>query len=123
MWALDDFTAQNGGTLVIPGSHNPPTETQPDRAPINIEMRAGSVLLWTGGTWHGGGANATSDEIRRGIIILYCRAWLRQQENQYLAVPKDVVRTMPRIIQRLAGWWVVGASMGFVDGRSPLRLL
>ncbi len=123
IWALDDFTDQNGGTLVLPGSHDPQTRDRPPGNPINVEMPAGSVLLWTGSLWHGGGANHTDDLIRRGAIILYCRAWLRQQENQYLAVPESTVRTMPRIVQRLAGWWVVGASMGFVEGQSPLRLL
>ncbi|MFN3231618.1 MAG: phytanoyl-CoA dioxygenase family protein [Alphaproteobacteria bacterium] len=123
IWALDDFTAENGGTLVLPGSHDPQTRKRPEGDPVNVEMPAGSVLLWTGSLWHGGGGNETADQIRRGAIILYCRAWLRQQENQYLAVPAATIKTMPRIVQRLAGWWVVGASMGFVEGRSPLRLL
>jgi len=123
IWALDDFTADNGGTLVIPGSHDPAVQLEPAATAINVEMPAGSVLLWTGALWHGGGANVSADSIRRGVIILYCRAWLRQQENQYLAVPRDIVRQMPRVLQRLAGWWVVGAAMGFVEGRSPLRLL
>ncbi|MBI1180127.1 MAG: phytanoyl-CoA dioxygenase family protein [Alphaproteobacteria bacterium] len=123
IWALDDFTAENGGTLLVPGSHNPPTETEPPARAVNVEMKAGSVLLWTGATWHGGGANVSIDQVRRGVIILYCRAWLRQQENQYLAVPRETVREMPRVLQRLAGWWVIGAAMGFVEGRSPLRLL
>jgi ectoine hydroxylase-related dioxygenase (phytanoyl-CoA dioxygenase family) len=123
IWALDDFTAENGGTLVVPGSHRPPTEVEPAVPAINVEMPAGSVMLWTGALWHGGGANVSAGLIRRGVIILYCRAWLRQQENQYLAVPRETVREMPRVLQRLAGWWVVGASMGFVEGRSPLRLL
>ena len=88
MWALTDFTEANGATRIIPGSHL--ADASPDYgAPydsIAAEMPKGSVLVWHGSLWHGGGAN-TTDERRVGIAMNYCAGWIRQQENQQLGIP------------------------------------
>ncbi len=123
MWALDDFTAANGATYVVPGSHKW-VEQNPaeDQATARAVMPAGSVMFFVGDVFHGGGAN-TTERPRLGVIIEYTAGWLRQQENQYLAVPREIVRTLPRRLQELLGYNVHGNLIGNVDGRHPLKTL
>ncbi|MEP6870665.1 MAG: phytanoyl-CoA dioxygenase family protein [Anaerolineaceae bacterium] len=123
MWALDDFTEANGATHVIPGSHlwrdeRPDEQMQTLRA----VMPAGSLMFFVGDVFHGGGAN-TTDRPRLGVILEYVAGWLRQQENQYLAVPKETVRQLPQRLQELLGYNVHGNLVGNVDGRHPLKSL
>lgn len=121
MWALDDFTLDNGATVVFPGSHRwtdeEPVESEAGRA----VMPAGSLMIYRGGLAHGGGANRT-DQSRLGVIIEYCAGWLRPQENHLLGVPKEIVKELPRRLQELLGYNVLGL-LGNVDGRHPLKYL
>jgi len=123
MWALDDFTTENGATRVVPGSHR-----WTDRIPVDpdetvtITMPAGSVLFIVGTLWHGGGANRT-DKPRLGVLLEYAAGWLRQQENHVLAVPRDVVATLPERLQELIGYGIHPPFVGYVDGRHPRRVL
>jgi ectoine hydroxylase-related dioxygenase (phytanoyl-CoA dioxygenase family) len=108
MWALDDFTAENGATRVALGSHKLPVHAgyRLDDSVEEIEqaiMPSGSVLLYLGTTLHGGGANR-SDAPRAGLINTYALGWLRQEENQYLNVPREVAMTHSPVIQRLMGY-------------------
>ena len=115
MVAVTDFTAQNGGTMVVPGSHLWDDNRGPrvDEA-IPTEMTAGSALIWLGGTFHGGGTNS-SDTNRIGLTIGLDLGFLRQEENAYLTYPTDVVKTFDEDIQRLLGWSVCPPGTGFVD--------
>jgi ectoine hydroxylase-related dioxygenase (phytanoyl-CoA dioxygenase family) len=123
MWALDDFTAANGATHVVPGSHKWVAESpSPTTAAPQAIMPAGSVMFFVGSVFHGGGANTTNAP-RLGVILEYVAGWLRQQENQYLAVPQDVVRTLPQRLQELLGYNVYGRLIGNWDGRHPLKAL
>ncbi len=124
MWALTDFTAANGATRIIPGSHlrdHSPTFGEPYDS-IPAEMRRGSVLVWHGSLWHGGGANGT--ETRRvGIAMNYCAGWIRQQENQQLGIPREIARRFaPRLLE-LVGYGVYNGLIGHIDKRSPRVLL
>ncbi|MEM7001185.1 MAG: phytanoyl-CoA dioxygenase family protein [Pseudomonadota bacterium] len=119
MWAFDDFTAANGATRVVPQSHwtgaNP---SEADIAKMTCEMAVmpkGSVLLYFGSTWHGGGAN-TTDQPRTGLINTYALGWLRQEENQYLSVPKEVAATYSDSVQRLMGYQAHGEYLGVYPG-------
>jgi len=122
MWALDDFTTDNGATRYIPGSHqwaHPPRE---DEEFVSAVMPAGSVLFYLGKLWHGGGAN-TTDRPRWGVILEYVAAWLRPQENHILAVPRDTVEALPGRLQELLGYNIYPPFVGYVDGRHPSRYI
>lgn len=124
MWALTDFTEANGATRIIPGSHL--RDHSPDfGAPydsIAAEMPAGSVLVWHGSLWHGGGAN-TTDERRVGIAMNYCAGWIRQQENQQLGIPRDVAAGFSRRLRQLCGYGVYNGLIGHIDKHSPAEML
>ncbi len=124
MWALTDFTEANGATRVVPGSH------LADRSPdyghpydtVPAEMAKGSVLVWHGSLWHGGGAN-TTDTRRVGIAMNYCAGYIRQQENQQLGLPLDTVRRFPPRLQELCGFGIYNGLIGHIDKQVPSRLL
>ena len=112
MWAISDFTTANGGTLLVPGSHKWPEERRAEQDEIgSAEMPAGSVLFWMGGTLHAGGANV-SDDWRYGVILTYSVGWLRQEENQSLAVPHEVAKKLSPELQDMLGNTLNGA-LGF----------
>src|ERR1700722_76022 len=90
IWAMTDFTEENGATRVIPGSNHFDDRLQfKEAATEAAEMRKGSVLFYNGSVYHGGGANRW-DDTRIGLNITYNLSWLRQEENQYLAVPLEI---------------------------------
>jgi len=114
MWAISEFRADNGATLLVPGSHRWPADrVAEDHEVIQAEMPAGSVLYWMGGTLHGGGPS-TAEDWRYGVIITYSLGWLRQEENQYLDVPRERMTELSPEVRRLAGFTMHGA-LGFHD--------
>jgi ectoine hydroxylase-related dioxygenase (phytanoyl-CoA dioxygenase family) len=124
IWALTDFTAENGATRVIPGSHRFEDKRQFGHEDCEAaEMPAGSVFVYTGAVYHGGGANR-SGETRVGLNLTYARSWLRQEENQYLSVPLEIARTLPDDLLRLIGYQRGAYALGYVDDtRDPLEAL
>jgi ectoine hydroxylase-related dioxygenase (phytanoyl-CoA dioxygenase family) len=115
MVAVSDFRADNGGTLVIPGSHKWDDNRQPQREEaIPTEMKAGSALVWLGGTYHAGGIN-NSNAPRTGITITLDLGYLRQEENQYLSIPLDIVKQYPDQVQRLLGYAASPPFMGWIE--------
>ena len=123
MWAVDTFTPLNGATLLIPGSHLWDDAREPKENELIVAgMSPGSVLLYTGGVLHGGGANQ-STEPRTGVAVHYSLGWLRQVENQYLAADKESVKKMPERLQRLMGYDYGGPFLGMVGGDDPYRVL
>jgi ectoine hydroxylase-related dioxygenase (phytanoyl-CoA dioxygenase family) len=137
--ALVDFTRENGGTRIVPGSHRwPDRDLSPSeqfaRARPTVEqiayaeMPAGSAVVYTGGTIHAGGSN-TTEIPRRGAHLSYCLGWLRTEENNYLAVPPAVAATLPRQAQELLGYAVHdgisrgGGYLGMVRMQDPVELL
>jgi ectoine hydroxylase-related dioxygenase (phytanoyl-CoA dioxygenase family) len=147
IWAMDDFTAENGATQLIPYSHTWPEGQKPEGvletgeafqtfAPgerdgwagpenaeiVTAEMPRGSVLIFLGNLWHRAGGNVSSGA-RLGLFPQYCAAWARQQENFFLSVPKEVVREMPESMQALLGYQIHPPFMGHAGGYHPAKTL
>ena len=124
IWAVDDFTAENGATEVIPGSHRWDDAQLPDQDDPRLRpvvMPAGSAVIFHGTLWHRGGANR-SDAPRCAISPQYCQPWARQQENMMLAVGARAARYSERI-RAMLGYSIHPPFMGFVDGGHPSRLI
>jgi ectoine hydroxylase-related dioxygenase (phytanoyl-CoA dioxygenase family) len=122
MWAMTDFTELNGATRVIPGSHKWEDKLRPQyEETVPAEMPKGSVFFYVGSVYHGGGANH-SDERRLGINVGYTLSWLRQEENQYLACPPDVARTIDEDLAKLIGYRRGAYALGyFGDLQDPME--
>jgi ectoine hydroxylase-related dioxygenase (phytanoyl-CoA dioxygenase family) len=135
--AIDAFTAKNGGTVIIPGSHRwssaeylafvqarqagRPVAAMHDA--FSLEMPAGAIAVFQGTLVHGAGANM-SDAPRMAFTNQYCEPWARTQENFYLGVPKARVRRMSPALQSLLGYGLMGTSfMGQVTASHPLKSL
>lgn len=123
IWALSEFTAANGATRVVPGSHLWDDVRRPTDAEVqSSEMPPGSVLLYDSGLYHGAGANQTADGIRRGLLLAYGLAWLRATENPTLAVPPEIARTLPQQLQDLLHYRNHG-YLGHYELRNPRVVL
>jgi ectoine hydroxylase-related dioxygenase (phytanoyl-CoA dioxygenase family) len=123
MWALTDFTEANGATRLVPASHrlaNP--EYGGAYETVAAEMPRGSVLIWDGALWHGGGANVSGAR-RTGIAMNYCAGFIRQQENQQLGLDPSLVKTFPARLQELVGYGVYRGLIGHIEKKSPAQLL
>ncbi len=130
MIALEDFRAENGATRVVPGSHRWPRARRPEPHEIvDAVMPAGSAVIYLGSTIHGAGTNSTRDEWRPGQHLSYTLGWLRTEENNYLAVPPEIARGLPRAAQEVLGYAVHdaiasnGGYLGMVGLRDPVELM
>ncbi|NKF25224.1 phytanoyl-CoA dioxygenase family protein [Pseudomonas sp. BGM005] len=124
LYALSEYSEANGATRVIPGSH----KWDDDRAPtyeesVPAEMNPGDGLIYLGSTYHGGGQNTTVDRPRTAIATTLVLGYLRQEENAYIAVPRDRVREYPERIQRLLGWSTNPPFCGWIEMRDPHYLV
>ncbi len=124
IWALSDFTRENGATHLVPGSHRESRIPRRGDRPgtIQAEMPAGSVLFYDAGLWHGGGENRTGER-RLGIVANYCAGFLRQEECQLLALPRAQVAEFPPRLRRLVGYGTYRGLLGHVDQQSPEVLI
>lgn len=119
IWALSDFTAENGATQVVPGSTEWPDDRQARPEEIcQAVMPAGSVLLYTGSVFHGGGENRSGAD-RIGINITYSLGWLRQEENQYLSCPPEIARDFSPELQDLLGYTIGSYALGYYTPPLP----
>lgn len=124
MWALTDFTEENGATRIIPESHH--WEDTPEYGKsyetIAAEMSKGSVLIWPGSLWHGGGANL-SNKRRVGIAMNYCAGFIRQQENQQLGLSQELVSTFSDRLIELVGYGTYRGLIGHINKKSPAQVI
>ena len=128
--ALAEFTADNGATLVAPGSHRWDDSRYPGmHEMVAAEMEAGSAIIYSGNTFHAGGANTSARSSRRGMHVSYCLGWLRTEENQALATPWSVVEKLSPRAQQLLGFGIHddiawgGGYLGTVELEAPIRAL
>jgi ectoine hydroxylase-related dioxygenase (phytanoyl-CoA dioxygenase family) len=126
MWALTDFTPENGATRLVPGTHRADGSPEPTledvHATIPASMTRGSVLVYDGALWHGGGANLSSER-RVGLAMNFCAGWVRQQENQQLGIPLETARRFSPRLRKLAGFGLYRRLIGHIDKCSPVDLL
>lgn len=125
IWAIDDFTAENGATMIVPNSHSwgdvPPSEID-DAQLVPAVMPAGSVVFFLGTLWHCAGANHSGEQ-RVAATAQYCEPWARQQENYSLAISRERAKICSPEIQSMLGYSMLFPFIGFVNGRDPKRLL
>ena len=123
--ALTDFTAENGATRVVPGSHLWDDERQPtEEETVQAIMPKGSLSVHLGAIYHGGSANTTANEWRVGMFSGYILGWLRQEQCFYLTVPPKIAKTLPEKVARLIGYQVHRPFLGYVhDLQDPYVLL
>lgn len=113
IWAVNEFTLENGATRVVPGSHRwDDDRLATDDEVVQAVMPAGSVLIYSGTVIHGGGQNR-SDGVRIGLNMDYCLDWLRQEENQYLSYPPAVAATFSPELAALIGYTGGGLVLGY----------
>jgi ectoine hydroxylase-related dioxygenase (phytanoyl-CoA dioxygenase family) len=122
IWALDDFTAENGATRVVPRSHEGPARKPDHGETMPVEMPAGSVFLFSGRLYHGAGANI-SDRPRLGVAIDYIQPRLRPCEAHTLSADPAQVRLLPLRLQELLGFNQPSPYFGFVNGQHPQEWL
>lgn len=122
IWAIDDFTAENGATDIIPGSHLWAHRLPEAAEREPVVMKAGSCVFFLGTLWHGGGANRSPNP-RLAATAQYCEPWLRPQEAFTLSITRDTVRTVSEDIRRMLGYSIHPPFIGQVDGMHPKRLL
>ncbi len=124
IWALEDFSDDNGATELVPGSHKWGDEHPDDaeRKTTRAIMSAGSAIVFDGATWHRGGANR-STRTRLGLSPQYCQPWLRPQESQLLIAPPEVAKRYSDLGRSMLGYNIHPPFVGQVDGKHPLRLV
>ena len=121
IWALTDFTPDNGATRIVPGSHRADRRPDKGEAPDRWDeavMPAGSILVYNGSSWHGGGPNTTTER-RLGIVSQYSAGWIRQEENQLLALSREQVAAFPPRLRRMVGYGTYRGLLGHVDQVDP----
>ena len=119
IWALTQFREENGATQVVPGSVTWEDTRRPEPEEIRFaEMDAGSVLVYSGAVFHGGGANR-SDGDRVGVNLTYTLGWLRQEENQYLSCPPEIARDLDPELQKLIGYTLGNYALGYYTPPLP----
>ncbi len=124
MWPLTRFTAENGATLIYPGTHGAEAlhPDMPADAPIAAECDPGAAIVFLGSTLHGGGSNRTN-EVRDAIVVSYCLGWLKPYENQWLAYPPEIARTFSPDLAGLVGYRQHRPNLGNYEGVCPSILL
>jgi ectoine hydroxylase-related dioxygenase (phytanoyl-CoA dioxygenase family) len=125
IWAIDDFTEENGATLVIPKSHlwGPVQAADIDESLlVPAVMPSGSAIFFLGTLWHCAAPNR-SEAPRMAATAQYCEPWARQQENYSLAVSRERAKLCSETVQGLLGYSMLFPFIGFVNGRDPKRLL
>lgn len=117
MWAVTDFTPENGATRLLPGSHKraeAPDYTRDYADMLPAEMRAGSVLVFDGSLWHQAADNTTEEEWRLGLQVSYCAGWIRPFSNHFLSIPREEAERFPERLTELLGYSTFNGAIGTI---------
>ncbi|KAL1858606.1 hypothetical protein Plec18170_002807 [Paecilomyces lecythidis] len=115
-------TRQNGATRFIPRSHLWATRTEPsEEQAVYAELDPGDGFIMLSSCFHGGSANETQNEERLVYSCFMTKGYLRQEENQYLAVPLSKVREYSVELQCLIGYQVSQPFLGWLDLDDPRK--
>ena len=120
--AIDDFDVENSATNIVPYSHkwhDRPGDQSVET--LQVTLRSGSMLMWAGSLWHAGAANTSKDRERLGLFLSHNVSYLRQQENQVIAVPRKIAKQMARKLQRPLGYFPFGGGVDFRDPPDVLK--
>lgn len=113
IWALTDFTPENGATQCVPGSQDWDwSQSHTTEQICQAEMTKGSVFIYSGSVLHAGGENRSSAH-RLGLNLTYCLGWLRQEENQYLSCPPEIAKNFDPALQDLLGYTQGEYALGY----------
>jgi ectoine hydroxylase-related dioxygenase (phytanoyl-CoA dioxygenase family) len=118
-WCVDDFTADNGATCFVPGSHLLHRLPEPGEEVVAVPMEApaGSLVVFESRLWHRTGFNRTTDQRRGGIFGWYTRPIYRAQENWFLSLDPIIRQFASDDLLTLLGYKTEG--LGLVYGASP----
>jgi hypothetical protein len=106
IWLLDDFTSENGATVIVPETHRPeagdpqPGVTYPVQSVI---APAGSVLVFPASLWHGGGEHRSGGP-RRALHGYFCRPWCRPQFDNLRSAPQELLDSATPFQLQLLGF-------------------
>jgi ectoine hydroxylase-related dioxygenase (phytanoyl-CoA dioxygenase family) len=118
MWALDEFTVENGATRLWPGATVTDTACLDPRDATVAQMQPGAALLYLGSIAHGAGANV-SDRERTGLVFSYCLGWLKTYENMFLSYPPEIAHNFSPQVRALLGYRIHRPNLGHYEGQDP----
>lgn len=107
MFAIDEFTAENGATLVAPGTHqkaSPPDSKYLAENAVPVECAAGSMLVFDSTLWHAAGENVSGKD-RLAINHQFTRSYIKQQIDYVRALGEQLVLSQKPRTQQLLGWY------------------
>jgi ectoine hydroxylase-related dioxygenase (phytanoyl-CoA dioxygenase family) len=123
MWALSDFTATNGATMLWPRSQHGVMTREADAShAVAAQMPRGSALIYLGSVTHCGGSNSSLAP-RDGLVFSYCLGWLKPYENPFLAYPPVIAKKFPKSIRDLLGYRIHRPNLGHYEGQDPAMAL
>ena len=124
LYIPQDVNEENGGTLIIPGSHKNIIKAGSNgdvgklNPAINLEASAGTIMLFDGRLLHGTGVNKTS-KIRFVAAMSNVKSWMRSQENWIISVDPEIIKNAsPKLLHRMGmqavtyGGTIEGFGMG-----------
>ncbi|KAM0083851.1 hypothetical protein ACKRZS_003918 [Fusarium odoratissimum] len=122
-YAATDITRDNGAIRAAIGSNMWRDTRDPTSADETlIELKKGDAVLCLGSVFYGQKPN-TTNEASLLLSAFTTPGWCRQEENQYLAVPYEIIKTLPKDIQRFLGYYVSLPYGGAVEHMEPLDFL
>lgn len=106
IWALDDFSSENGGTHVLPGSHHIETAPTPEmfaRDSVQLTCRAGALIIFHARLFHRAGDNRT-DAWRHSLTMNACRSYMKQRMDWVRFIPDSISRELDSQARRILGF-------------------